>query len=64
MMSGSILTDRPLLVPGLDYQDAVLISRMARYAQRLDKQVNIHTGLLWWWSYVALELNNQHQWSE
>ena len=44
MMSGNILTDKALPVPGLDYQDAVLISRMARYAQRLDKQVNIHTG--------------------
>ena len=40
MMSGNILTDSPLPVPGLHYQDALLISRMAGYVQRLDKQVN------------------------
>ena len=43
MMAGNILTDRALPVPGLDYQDAILISRMARYVQRLDKQVNTNT---------------------
>ena len=49
MMSGNILTDRVLPVPGLDYHDALLISRMARYVQRLDKQVNIHTLLYCGW---------------
>ena len=48
MMSGNILTDKALPVPGLDYQDAVLISRMARYVQRLDKQVNILTDNEWY----------------
>ena len=40
MMSGNILTDRPLSVPGLQYEDALTISRMARHVQRLDKQVS------------------------
>ena len=39
MMSGNILTERPLVLPGLHYHDALTISRMARYVQRLDKQV-------------------------
>ena len=58
MMSGNILTDRALPVPGLDYQDAILISRMARYVQRLDKQVNTKhhhcSGILWLWLWFLV----------
>ena len=64
MMAGNILTDRALPVPGLDYQDAILISRMARYVQRLDKQVNTNTKhhycsvTLWLWLWLWFLVNN------